>query len=172
MNVVDNLSGGEVTSATDPVNFQPSSTYTWRNDSNRSVVYTFATSSAIVGTQPGVVVHPPLTSSNGASSNSDIVGSDVVPFRGTLTGSVNASGKLALAFKGKSVTRLAAGRYRFALTDKSRTAGFLLAHAHRTLSLSGMTFTGKRQVSVDLTAGTWTFAPALKVQRAFSIVVK
>ncbi len=36
VSVVDNLSGGEVTSATDPVNLQPSSTYTWRNDANRS----------------------------------------------------------------------------------------------------------------------------------------
>ncbi len=86
VSVVDNLSGGEVTSATDPVNFQPSSTYTWRNDANRSLTYTFATSSAIVGTQPGVVVHPALTSSNGASSNSDIVGSDVHSVQGHADG--------------------------------------------------------------------------------------
>ncbi len=48
----------------------------------------------------------------------------------------------------------------------------MVAHANRTLSLSGMTFTGKRKISLDLTAGNWTFAPALKVPGTFSIVVK
>jgi hypothetical protein len=175
VSVVNNLSGGEVTSATAPVNFQPSSTYTWRDDANRSVVYTFATSSSVVGTQSGAVVHQPVSSANGDSSNSDIVGSAVKPLRGTLIGSVTESGKLSLAFQGKSVSHLAAGRYRFSLTDKSTTAGFVLAHAHHTLSLTGMAFTGKHTGSIDLTAGTWTFAAAAKggtQKPAFPVVVK
>jgi hypothetical protein len=171
VSVVDNLSGGEVTSATAAVSFQPNSTYTWRNDANRSLTYTFATSSAVVGTQPGAVVHQAVSSTNKDSSNSDIVGSAVTPFRGTLSGSVSASGKLTLTFDGKSVTRLPAGRYRIAVVDRSKAAAFVLAHSHRTLSLTSMTFTGKHSGSIDLTAGTWTFTPR-PGEAAFSIVVK
>jgi hypothetical protein len=171
VSVVDNLSGGEVTSATAPVNFQPSSTYTWRNDANRALAYTFATSPTVVGTQPGAVVHQPIPSTNKDSSNSDIVGSAVTPFRGSLTGSVTAAGKLTLALGGRSVTHLHAGRYRIAVVDRSKAAGFRLVHAGRTLSLTGTTFTGKHSGSVDLTAGTWTFMPR-PGRAAFSIVVK
>ena len=118
VSVVDNLSGGEVTSATDPANLQPNSTYTWRNDYNKSVVYTFTTSSTVLGTQSAQTNVSLGGSNNKASGNSDIVGSAILPFRGTLTGGVSAAGKLTLAFKGKSVTTLMPSRYKIAVTDR------------------------------------------------------
>ena len=52
VSIADNLSGGEVTSSTDDADFLPNSTYTWDNDNNRAVVYTFVTSSQVLGTPP------------------------------------------------------------------------------------------------------------------------
>ena len=173
VNIVSNLSGGEVTSATDPANLQPNATYTWRNDYNKSVVYTFTTSSTVLGTQSAQTnVTSGGASKNTTSGNSDIVGSQIVPFRGTLTGSVSAGGKLTLAFKGKSVTSLMPGRYKIAVTDRSLTNGFMLqGSAHKSLSVTGAAFTGKRSGSVDLTAGKWSFAPR-GGKIAFSVVVR
>ncbi len=172
VNIVSNLSGGEVTSATDPANLQPNSTYTWRNDYNKSVVYTFTTSSTVLGTQSAQTNVSSGGSNNKASGNSDIVGSQIVPFRGTLTGGVSAAGKLTLAFQGKSVTTLMPGRYKIAVTDRSSTNGFMLQRsAHKSLSVTSAAFTGKRSGSVDLTAGKWSFAPR-GGKIAFSVVVR
>ena len=46
----------------------------------------------------------------------------VVPFRGTVNASVSAAGRLGLAYKGKSLTRLRAGRYTIAVSDRSANA--------------------------------------------------
>ena len=68
----------------------------------------------------------------------DVVGSEVVPFRGTLRGGVSASGMLALAYNGKSVGSLKAGRYRIAVTDGSSTKGFVLQKAgHKAIAVTG-----------------------------------
>jgi hypothetical protein len=91
-------------------------------------------------------------------SNTGVVGSAVVPFRGTLTGLVSAAGSLGLAFNGKSVTHLAAGRYTVSVTDRSARSGFMLEKAkHAAVSVTGVSFVGKGSTSVDLTAGQWLF---------------
>ena len=90
------------------------------------------------------------------------MGSAIVPFRGTLTGTVSAAGSLTLAYKGKSVTSLMPGRYMITVSDRSATSGFLLEKlAHAAMSLTGVEFVGKRSVSVDLTAGRWLVTPRL-----------
>ena len=84
-----------------------------------------------------------------AVTSQDVVGSDVVPFRGTLSGGVSASGMLALAYKGKSVGSLKAGRYRIAVTDGSSTKGFVLQKTgHKAIAVTGAAFMGKRTASV------------------------
>jgi hypothetical protein len=173
VSIVDNLSGGEVTSHTDPANLLPSSTYTWRNDANRGVVYTFVTSSEVIGTVPPSALVPTATGkANRPSGNTDIVGSQAAPpFRGTLTAAVSAAGRLTLAYRGKSVTTLAAGRYRIAVTDRSTANGFVLEKTRqKPLSLTGAAFVGSRSGSVVLTAGRWTFMPRAG-KAAFSIAV-
>jgi hypothetical protein len=159
VNIVSNLSGGEVTSATALAAFLPSSTYTWRNDANGSVVNTFVTSSTVVGPPPpspvGIAAAGGPT--NKPTANSNVVGADVVPFRGTLSGTVTAAGGLTIAFDGKRATTLRAGRYRISITSSSTTGGFMLeTPSHKTWNISGSTPTGKHTASLDLTAGRWT----------------
>ncbi len=166
--IQDDMIGGEVTSEAHQTTFQPNSTYTWRTDNDSaSPIHTFVTSSQVLGTAP-VQVNTGPTSTTPQSQ--DIVGSGIVPFRGTLRGALSASGRLTLSYKGKSVTHLTAGRYRFAITDRSSSSGFMLEKNRRTLSLTAPSFVGKRSAKVDLTAGKWLFVPS-GAKPAFSISV-
>jgi hypothetical protein len=89
----------------------------------------------------------------------DLVGSAIVPFRGTLTAAVSAAGRLSLAYKGKSLKSLKAGKYTIAVTDRSANAGFVLEKLARAPhAITGNTFMGTRTVHVRLTAGRWLFA--------------
>jgi hypothetical protein len=78
--------------------------------------------------------------------------------RGTLAGTLSAAGKLTLAFGGKSVAKLKAGRYTFSITDKNSKKGFALQAVRKTVkTITGVAFVGKRSVVVSLTVGAWTF---------------
>jgi hypothetical protein len=157
----DDMMGGEVDTHSVPLYFVPNSTYTWHIDRNQAVVYTFRTSADVVGTPPTGGLN---TSHSGkpVATSQDIVGSAILPFRGTLTGAVTAAGRLTLAYKGKGVTSLKAGRYLVAVTDKSSSNGFLLAKLrHSATSVTGTAFIGKRSASIRLTAGKWLVMPRL-----------
>jgi hypothetical protein len=169
--LVTNMSHAEEGSAAYFETFQPSSTYTYRNDDQPSVVWTFTTSSEVVAssttttsacstcTTPGKTVGP-------------VVGSDVVPFRGALAASVTSAGKLGLAFKRKPVTTLEAGRYKLTVVDRSRTRGFTLKGPHRTAqAVAGITGVGARTKSITLTSGQWAFYSPGR-PKAYFIVVK
>jgi hypothetical protein len=158
VNLLDNLSTGEDVSQTVPVFLQPSSTYTWRNDANRAVTYTFATSSDVVGTPPpsALVALPTKSPRNAPSGNSDVVGSQVAQFQGTLRARVSTAGRLSLSLNGKSISTLRPGRYTIVVTDGSRVSGFVLKAGSRSVTVTGGRFTGKRSTTVDLTAGGWT----------------
>jgi hypothetical protein len=104
-------------------------------------------------------------------SNQDVVGSARVPFRGRLTSAVTAAGRLTLAYEGKSVTKLKAGRYTIAVTDRSSSNGLMLKKkGGAVLRVSGMAFVGKRSASVRLTAGHWFVMPRVG-KRTYSVVV-
>lgn len=170
LNINDDLTGGEITTYSYSAYFLPNSTYTWRNTAIPPVVHTFTTSADIVGSTPAKAGSSGATSSTRPTSE-DIVGSAILPFRGTLTGAVSAAGRLTIAFKGKSVSRLTAGRYTLTVTDRSATGGFILKKGnHAPVGITTVAFLGKRSASVDLTAGKWTFAPLLG-KKTYSIVV-
>ena len=160
-NIANNLTEGELDNDSVNVYFQPNSTYTWRN---REVpaVFTFATSSEVVGTAPAVAGPKGNQSSNHTTvKSSDFVGSQVLPFRGTLTGAVTAAGRLSLSYKGKSVTSLKAGRYTISVDDRSSASGFLVQKLrHAATVVTGRTFVGRRATKLQLTAGKWVFMPA------------
>jgi hypothetical protein len=167
--ILSDMVGGEVDTYVYDAYFLPNSTYTWRNDRNPGLAYTFVTSSAVVGTAPAPVTHG-ITGKHSTVSSQDLVGSGSMPFRGTLTGAVSAAGRLTIAYKGKSVSNLKAGRYVVSITDRSSTSGFLLRKLKRVMELTGATFVGKRKASVQLTAGRWLVMPGIG-KTTYAIVV-
>jgi len=169
--IFSDMTAGEVDSTSQEAYFRPNSTYTWRNYALPGVVHTFATSSEVEGTVPAP--GPPLSAGmHSTVASKDIVGSGIVPFRGTITGAVSATGRLTLAFNGNSVTYLRVGRYTVTVTDRSSTSGFLLQKAKRkALSVTGTTFVGKRSASVRLTAGRWLVMTRLG-KTTYSVVVR
>lgn len=157
--IVDDMSGGEVTSETYSAYFMPNSTYTWRTDNlNPGIVHTFATSAVVGGTPlaPSSPATTTVAANPAAPTSQDLVGSAIVPYRGTLTGAVSPAGTLRLLYKGRAVSSLVAGRYTITITDRSATRGFMLEKLSRpALNLTGAGFVGKRSASVDLTTGRW-----------------
>jgi hypothetical protein len=110
--------------------------------------------------------------SSGGKVSTGSGGTQAIPLRGTLAGTVGADGKPKLLFKGKAVSRLKAGRYRVTIVDRSRTQSLLLQQAKRpAITLSGGTFTGTRSTTVTLKVGQWTFfTPAgKKSARPFAV---
>ncbi len=171
-NIVTNMAEGASQRAANTANLLPSSTYVWSDDAFPGVLHTFATSAVVEGTPPSGPTSTTDARGNGKGvTYPDIVGSDVVPSRGTLTAAVSAAGRLILAYKGKSVTSLKAGRYSITVTDKSSSEGLSLRRlGHAAVSLTGNAFTGTRSASFHLTAGRWLFA-AGPGKASYSIVV-
>ena len=63
-----------------------------------------------------------------------LVGTDVAPSRGTLSGGVNGNGKLTLVFKGKSVGSLKSGLYASrSPTEARRRASSLEKTRHKAI---------------------------------------
>ncbi len=178
VNIQDDLQSGEIVTDAVSADFQPNSTYTWRDGSlNPPVSYTFVTSGSVVGTPPPPTpAAPVVTGSNKAEGNSSVVGaqntgSGAAAGR-SITATVSLSGHAALLFGGKAVSRLSAGRYTLTLNDASTTSGFMLGTGSRkVLSLAGGTSSGKRTASVELSAGKWYFdARPLGPKSYFTVV--
>ena len=159
--VFDNLNEGESDHVEYNANFLPNSTYVWSSDAVPGVFHTFVTSSDVVGTAPPRAAGG-LTSGNHTTvKSSDFVGSAILPRRGTLDVTVSAGGRLKVAYKGRSVASLKAGRYTITVIDKSSTSGFMVQKLRRApMSISGRTFIGKRSEQLQLTAGKWVFTPS------------
>lgn len=157
VSIFDNLLEGESTTITFFEYLDPNSTYTWGNDAFPGVIHTFVTSSTIGGTPPPNLPKGLSSSDHTTVSSSSLVGSNLAPFRGTLTGAVSATGTLTLELKGKSVSSLQAGRYKISVTDKSKTSGFMLQkNASGMVTVTGVSFVGRHSQTVHLTAGTWS----------------
>ena len=170
-NVASNLTEGELDNDSVNVYLQPNSTYTWRNRDVPGSVFTFATTADVQGTAPPVAGPKGNQSTNHTTVKStDFVGSDILPFRGTVAVAVSSAGRLSLVYKGKSIGRLNAGRYTFAVTDRSASSGFTLQKGKRTMNITGRTFVGKKSAKVDLTSGKWVFTPGGGKQ-AYTIAV-
>jgi len=171
VNIQDDMLGGEVERNTLYATFLPNTTYTWHIDRSANVVHTFRTSSDVVGTQSPATTTSKPTSSTRPVASGDIVGSALLPARGTITAAVSATGRITFAYKGKSVTHLKPGRYVFVVTDNSSSSGFLVQKGGtRAKSLTGATFVGKHSAMVSLGAGKWLVLPNLG-KATYSITV-
>ena len=171
VSVISDMAGGEATVQVFNVYLRPNSTYSWRTDNvNPGTVWTFATSTNVVGAASGsptyassASVSAPGGSASGHASSENAIGSALVtpappPYRGTLSGSVSAAGRVALAFRGKAVASLAAGRYTLAVLDRSSRSLVLETASRRAVLRIGAGPAGAQQAAtVTLSAGTWLF---------------
>jgi len=161
--IVSDMNGGEVDAATYNAYLAPNSTFTWRADRGvAAIAHTFVTSGTVAGTA-GTTDGTSGTTTVAKPTSEDIVGSDVVPFRGTLTAVLTPAGKLTLSFHGRGVAGLKAGRYHVAVTDESSRSGLSLERgAAASLSLTAAPFVGKHTATLQLTPGRWSFRPGAK----------
>jgi hypothetical protein len=166
VDLLANMNEGGIESLTDRANFLPSSTYSWTDDDFPGVVHTFVTTADVEGTAPA----PASSGKSSTAASQDVVGSAVIPAPKQLTGTVDAAGKPALAFDGKSVTSLKEGRYRISVTDRSARGGFTLEQGQRTVSLTGEKFVGKRSATITLTSGRWSFTTQPTGRKRFFLV--
>jgi hypothetical protein len=158
VNILDDMQAGEIVTDAQAAVFQPNATYTWRDGSiNPPVLWTFQTSSDVLGTPPPPAVNANGPRSKNAQVNEDVVNSAKLPFRGKLAAVVKG-GKVGLTFKGKSVASLASGRYTITVDDASKTQGVMLAggSSHRKVRITTGAFVGKVSKPLVLTAGKWS----------------
>jgi len=109
------------------------------------------------------------TSLVGSSANSTTSTSD--PLRGTLDATVSPTGKPKLTFKGEVVTTLKAGRYTVSVVDQSKTSGFIIQETRKApTTAAGISFVGRRKVTIVLQAGQWFFYPTFIGAKSYFIV--
>lgn len=78
----------------------------------------------------------------------------------TLQGTVGPGYTISLKKAGKKVTKLKAGRYRFAISDKASIHSFVIEQqtgGKFEKTLAGVSFVGKKTVTVTLKKGKWKF---------------
>ena len=109
--------------------------------------------------------------SSGKAASNDIVGSDLKPFRGTLSGAVSTAGKLTLTFNGKSVASLKSGRYKIAVDDKTSKSAFKVQKLKKQpVTVTGQSFVGKHTVTVTFDAGQWWYFSSEAKKRYFVVI--
>jgi len=112
-------------------------------------------------------------SGKSAPTSNNIVGSAIAPFRGTLAGSVAATGKLKLMIDGKAVTSLKTGRYTIAVTDRSPKSGFTVQESRAgATTVTGVAFVGKHSVTLTLRPGQWFFYPTFVGTKTYFLVTR
>jgi hypothetical protein len=155
-------------SATFNETFAPDSTYT-RVDASRPsapVVFTTATTGSSSSLEPA----PPASTASGSFASQDLVGSGIVPLRGTLQATVGAPSTATLTSGGKPLVSLKAGSYDIVVSDKSAKGGFFVQKLHsKPRTITGVTFRGKRTVRLNLTAGSWAYFSSSRRQTQFVV---
>jgi hypothetical protein len=171
-------STGESSSPTWTVTLQPGSTYRFQCDTHSDFMYgvfqTSGTATSSGGSSSGS--SSSSSSSTGSSTSGSTKSATSTPaasLRGTLAGTVRSAGKLTLALQGKAVSKLKAGRYKITVADKTPARSFVIKKkGHSATTVSGVSFVGTHSVTVNLTAGQWTFysSAGLASTSAFTVV--
>ncbi len=84
---------------------------------------------------------------------------------------MSASGRLTFSMNGNGVKKLAPGRYKVSVTDKSPTSGFMLLLGKHALTVTSRRFVGAHTAIVSLTAGCCSLAASAAGKRAFALTV-
>jgi hypothetical protein len=140
--------------------FKAGATYTAQDLNQPSLTRTtFSTQTS--GTP--LVPKTPYTATSGKGTTfGDLFGSAIKKLSGTLTGTLSAGGKPALTSKGRPVSTLKAGRYKFVITDRDPKHSFKIqAVKGKPTTLSGVRFVGKKSLTLRLTAGQWKYTSGL-----------
>jgi hypothetical protein len=157
INLSTTMTAGCQSDLTFPETFQPNATYTAVDNNQPTVAHaTLTTLASGAPTNPNVTLGS--TTSHGETSSS-LLGSGVVPFRGTLIATLSANGTSTLTMKGKSISTLPAGRYTIAITDQDPNGSLaILGPKMKTkTALTPAQFVGKRSATITLAAGRWTY---------------
>ena len=169
---------GGVSSPTWSVTLQPGSTYKFQCDTHFDFMYgvfqTSGTASSSGGSTGGSSggTSSGGTSSGGTSSGGTSSGGSQTVLLGTLSGTVGAVGKLTLALRGKPVTKLKAGHYKIAVSDKTHVRSFVVKEkGHPAITISSAPFVGTHSVTLNLTAGQWTYYTSAGAKSTSSFVV-
>jgi hypothetical protein len=173
------------------VTFQPCSEYSYVNDTVATSTEWFQTSASSSSSAPcasaGAGVAPVATPTTPAvppptavttntpgpdqPSASKPASSKAPLFRGTLLGTVSSTGALTLTSRGKEVAALKTGRYTIEVSDKTSKDGFTIQEIHApATTVTGVSFVGKRSVTLDLSAGQWFFYPSFIGKKSYFIV--
>ena len=180
VSVTTTMGNGDSDNALLDVTLQPSSTYTAVDNTQPALAHfsftTTATATPALATTTAATTTTTQakvpTGSSGTSLSQPPLTPAIIPDRGTLAATVTAAGAVALTYRGKAVTTLRSGRYTIALTDESRRAGFVVQQLHgETTRLSTGSFTGKRQSSIALTKGQWSFSASTAGAKTYFIVL-
>ncbi len=170
------LTLGDASSEYDTETFQANATYRAVDNNHPntggSVFSTSNTQVSAVTAPSGTQTGSGTKSGTGTGKTSAIGTSIKSPLRGTLTGLVSTAGVLSLTEKGKPVKSLTAGRYTFAVTDKSRKSSFTVQEVRAgATTVTAASFVGKRSVTINLRAGQWFFYPSFVGKKSYFIVL-
>jgi hypothetical protein len=135
---------------------RPSSTYLAEDENAPAATRVYFTTAPTGSSSSLLSPAAGSPSAKGGSAQTDIVGSNVVPYRGRLAATIEGGGHASLKLAGRGVASLRAGRYEIAIADGSSTAGFWLERpGGKRVSLTGVRFRGHETRSLTLTAGRW-----------------
>jgi hypothetical protein len=160
VNISTTMTAGCSSDLTFPETFQPGATYVAQDNNQAAVTRTVLTILA-----SGTPTAPPATAvlPTKATASGDIVGSGRATLQGALAGTLSATGVPTLMSKGKPVTSLKAGSYKFTIVDKDPKGSFTIQAPKlgSTANLSGVAFVGKETKTFTLKAGKWMYYTGL-----------
>ena len=149
------------------ITLRPSSTYVYEDSRHPElgrVTFTTSSSGSSTDTSSSAAGHK-QSGYSGSVSNTETL------LQGTLTGTVDAGGKLALLRNGKNVSLIQTGRYRINVNDQTAKRGFTLQRVDKQpVTVTKPSFVGKRTVTLTLKPGRWMFYSGSGAKRYFSVV--
>ncbi len=150
-----------------PETFQANGTYVAQDLNQPALTHATFTTLASGSAAPVSVTYGGGTGK--AESQSALVGS--LSLKGTLHATVSAKGVLQLMNAGKAVSKLVAGRYKFAISDQDAKASFTLLGPTFTApkSLTSAGFKGTHSVILSLTSGKWSYYSTLGTLHFFRV---
>ena len=142
--------------------FKAGQTYVFQ-DLNQPAVTRTTINVALTGTPPVPTKSPYDKLSGKGSTQGELAGSGAAKFQGTLTATLSAHGKPALMIKGKPVSILKTGSYKFAITDQDSKGSFTLQRiklgsGFKPNDLTGVKFVGRNSKTLTLKAGKWAYS--------------